>query len=338
MAKYLRDTDGAARRRRQSKTEESMKEEIIVEARNLTKVYGQTTALKNADLAVRRGSIYGLVGNNGAGKTTFLKILAGQTFATEGSFTLMGAETPRELGEMRRRTGCLIENPGFYPKLTIRQNLEYYRIQRGIPGSNIADWMLEEVGLSEVAKRKFENLSLGMKQRLGLALALMGEPELLILDEPINGLDPAGIVEIRNLLLRLNQEKGVTILISSHILTELQNIATDYGFLNRGEVVEQISAEKLREKCCAYLEVKVADAAAYAALLETEMLCTAYRVMPGGCIHIMEQVDDIGAYSALAVKHGIGLYGFEMKEINLENYYMRLIGEEESDRQGGERA
>lgn len=315
-----------------------MKEEIIVEARNLTKVYGQTPALKNADLTIRRGSIYGLVGNNGAGKTTFLKILAGQTLATEGSFTLMGAENSGEKERMRRRTGCLIENPGFYPKLTIRQNLEYYRIQRGIPGSGIADRMLEAVGLSEVSKRKFENLSLGMKQRLGLALALMGEPELLILDEPINGLDPAGIVEIRNLLLRLNQEKGVTILISSHILSELQNIATDYGFLNRGEVVEQLSAEKLREKCCAYLEVKVADAAAYAALLETEMLCTDYRVMPGGCIHIMERVDDIGAYSALAVKHGISLLGFEMKEINLENYYMRLIGEEEGNRQGGERA
>lgn len=315
-----------------------MKEEIIVEARKLTKLYGQTAALKSADIGIRRGSIYGLVGNNGAGKTTFLKILAGQTFATEGSFSLMGIESTQKLSEVRRRTGCLIENPGFYPKLTIRQNLEYYRIQLGIPGKGAVEQVLESVGLSEVAKRKYENLSLGMKQRLGLALALMGEPELLILDEPINGLDPAGIVEIRNLLLALNQERGVTILISSHILTELQNIATDYGFLNRGEVVEQISAEELREKCCAYLEVKVTNAAAYAALLETEMLCTDYRVMPGNCVHIMEKVNDIEAYSALAVKHGIGLLGFEMKEINLENYYMRLIGEEESDRRGGERA
>lgn len=305
-----------------------MSEEMIVTGSKLTKLYGQTAALKNASIAIRRGSIYGLVGNNGAGKTTFLKILAGQIYPTEGSFVMLGSDSKENLGAVRKRTGAIIENPGFYPKLTAKQNLEYYRIQRGIPGKNVVDRMLEEVGLSNVAKRRFENLSLGMKQRLGLALALMGEPEFLILDEPINGLDPAGIVEIRNLLLKLNREKGVTILISSHILTELQNIATDYGFLNKGEVVEQISAEKLREKCCAYLEIKVTDAAAYAALLETELLCTKYRVLPGNCIHILERVDNIQDYSALAVKHGIGLLGFEMKEINLENYYMQLIGEE----------
>lgn len=305
-----------------------MSEEMFVTGSKLTKLYGQTAALKNASIAIRRGSIYGLVGNNGAGKTTFLKILAGQIYPTEGSFVMLGADSKENLGAVRKRTGAIIENPGFYPKLTAKQNLEYYRIQRGIPGKNVVDRMLEEVGLSNVAKRRFENLSLGMKQRLGLALALMGEPEFLILDEPINGLDPAGIVEIRNLLLKLNREKGVTILISSHILTELQNIATDYGFLNKGEVVEQISAEKLREKCCAYLEIKVTDAAAYAALLETELLCTKYRVLPGNCIHILERVDNIQDYSALAVKHGIGLLGFEMKEINLENYYMQLIGEE----------
>lgn len=305
-----------------------MSEEMIVTGSKLTKLYGQTAALKNASIAIRRGSIYGLVGNNGAGKTTFLKILAGQIYPTEGSFVMLGADSKGNLEAVRKRTGAIIENPGFYPKLTAKQNLEYYRIQRGIPGKNVVDRMLEEVGLSNVAKRRFENLSLGMKQRLGLALALMGEPEFLILDEPINGLDPAGIVEIRNLLLKLNREKGVTILISSHILTELQNIATDYGFLNKGEVVEQISAEKLREKCCAYLEIKVTDAAAYAALLETELLCTKYRVLPGNCIHILERVDNIQDYSALAMKHGIGLLGFEMKEINLENYYMQLIGEE----------
>lgn len=303
-----------------------MSEDIIVRSGKLTKVYGSTTALKEADITIKRGSIYGLVGNNGAGKTTFLKILTGQIFPTGGSFCLMGAESEKELREARKRTGAIIENPGFYPKLTAKQNLEYYRIQRGIPGKRVVDDILEQVGLSGAAKRKFENLSMGMKQRLGLGLALMGEPELLILDEPINGLDPAGIIEIRKLLLKLNQEKNVTILISSHILTELENIATDYGFLNKGELVEQITAEKLKEKCRSYLEIKVTDAAAYAALLETEMLCTDYKVLPGGVIHILEHVDHVSDYSALAVKHGIGLLSFEMKEINLENYYMSLIG------------
>lgn len=306
-----------------------MSEDIIVKSDKLTKVYGSTTALKEADITIKRGSIYGLVGNNGAGKTTFLKILAGQIFPTGGSFCLMGAESEKEMREVRKRTGAIIENPGFYPKLTAKQNLEYYRIQRGIPGKRVVDDILEQVGLSGAAKRKYENLSMGMKQRLGLGLALMGEPELLILDEPINGLDPAGIIEIRKLLLKLNQENNVTILISSHILTELENIATDYGFLNKGELVEQITAENLREKCRSYLEIKVTDAAAYAALLETEMLCSDYKVLPGGVIHILEHVDHVGDYSALAVRHGIGLLSFDMKEINLENYYMSLIGAQE---------
>lgn len=148
------------------------------------------------------------------------------------------------------------------------------------------------------------------------------------MDEPINGLDPMGIIEIRKLLLKLNQEKNVTILISSHILTELENVATDYGFLNKGELVEEVAAEKLKEKCRTFLEVKVTDAAAYAALLETELLCSNYKVLPGNCIHILEHVDRVSDYSALAVKHDIGLLAFEMKEINLENYYMNLIGAE----------
>lgn len=308
--------------------EEEMSLEFVVKSQNLNKRYGDTAALKNVDISIKKGSIYGLVGNNGAGKTTFLKILSGMTQADSGTFTLLGADGEAGYRSARKRTGAIIENPGFYPKMTAKQNLEYYRIQRGIPGKEIVDELLHLVGLEHAAKKKFANLSLGMKQRLGIALALMGEPELLILDEPINGLDPMGIIEIRKLLLKLNQEKNVTILISSHILTELENVATDYGFLNKGELVEEVTAEKLKEKCRTFLEVKVTDAAAYAALLETELLCSNYKVMPGNCIHILEHVDRVSDYSALAVKHDIGLLAFEMKEINLENYYMNLIGAE----------
>lgn len=302
--------------------------EFIVKSQKLNKRYGETMALKNVDIAIKRGSIYGLVGNNGAGKTTFLKIISGLTSADSGTFSLLGADNEAGYRSVRKRTGAIIENPGFYPKMTAKQNLEYYRIQRGIPGKETVDELLHLVGLEHAAKKKFANLSLGMKQRLGIALALMGEPELLILDEPINGLDPIGIIEIRKLLLKLNQEKNVTILISSHILTELENVATDYGFLNKGELVEEVTAEKLKEKCRTFLEVKVTDAAAYAALLETELLCSNYKVMPGNCIHILEHVDRVSDYSALAVKHDIGLLAFEMKEINLENYYMNLIDAE----------
>lgn len=302
---------------------------IIVSTRDLTKTYGQTVALKDADITIRHGDIYGLVGNNGAGKTTLLKILAGIVTPTKGSFTLLSAGSESEYRRARRRTGAIIETPGFFPKMTVRQNLEYYRIQRGIPGKEVVDKALKEVNLSHAAGKKFDALSLGMKQRLGLALALMGEPEVLILDEPINGLDPTGIIEIRNLLLKLNQEKGVTILISSHILTELENIATKYGFLNKGEVVEQIDAEALKEKCRSYLEVCVTDAAKYAALLEKELGCTNYKILPDNCIHIPDTAKQITDYSALAVKHGIGLLSFSMKEIKLENYYMNLIGEAE---------
>lgn len=302
--------------------------EFIVKSQKLNKRYGETMALKNVDIAIKRGSIYGLVGNNGARKTTFLKIISGLTSADSGTFSLLGADNEAGYRSVRKRTGAIIENPGFYPKMTAKQNLEYYRIQRGIPGKETVEELLHLVGLEHAAKKKFASLSLGMKQRLGIALALMGEPELLILDEPINGLDPMGIIEIRKLLLKLNQEKNVTILISSHILTELENVATDYGFLNKGELVEEVAAEKLKEKCRTFLEVKVTDAAAYAALLETELLCSNYKVLPGNCIHILEHVDRVSDYSALAVKHDIGLLAFEMKEINLENYYMNLIGAE----------
>lgn len=299
---------------------------VLVKTRNLTKQYGNTMALDHADITIRRGDIYGLVGNNGAGKTTLLKILTGIITATGGEFSLLSAEKESDYRKVRQTIGAIIENPGFYPKMSVKDNLEYYRIQRGIPGKKTVEKVLAEVNLTYAAGKKFDSLSMGMKQRLGLALALMGEPEFLILDEPINGLDPTGIIEIRNLLLKLNQEKGITILISSHILTELQNIATEYGFLNKGKLIEQISAAELKKKCRNYLEIKVTDAARYTALLEKELNCTNNKVLDGNCIHIPEEVEQVTDYSALAVQNGIGLLSFEMKEINLENYYMNLIG------------
>lgn len=304
-----------------------MKKEIVIKTDQLTKNYGNTVALQDADITICKGEIYGLVGNNGAGKTTFLKLLTGEIVPTGGGFTLLGENTEKGYIKARKRMGAIIENPAFFPGMSAMQNLEYYRIQRGIPGKEVVKQTLECVGLSEAENKKFKNMSLGMKQRLGLGLALMGEPELLVLDEPINGLDPSGIIEIRNLLLKLNQEKGVTMIISSHILAELSNIATQYGFLSKGKVVEQISAEELKEKSRDYLEIRVTDIEKYVSLLERKMECKNYKVMADGSIHILGKIDKLTEYSALAVNHEIGLLFFGMKEVNLENYYMEIIGE-----------
>lgn len=298
----------------------------IIKTHKLSKTYKNTTALNEVSLTVKEGEIYGLVGNNGAGKTTLLRILTGQCEKTSGSFELFSKTSEKELNEVRKRTGAIIETPCFYPKMTVEQNMEYYRIQRGIPGKDNVSKVLKEVDLLDAKKKKFQDLSLGMKQRLGLALSMMNEPELLILDEPINGLDPSGIIEIRNLLLKLNKEKNITIIISSHILSELSNVATCYGFLNKGKLVEELSAKELEEKCKSFLEIKVTNAKKLSALLEEKLGYRDYKVLPSDIIHLYDRVEEIQNISELAINNGIGLLGLEEKSIDLEKYYMSLIG------------
>ena len=212
----------------------------ILSAKGLTKRYGHHLAVDHADLSITQGQIYGLVGRNGAGKTTIIRMVTAQTAPTEGELSLFGETGEKALSRARSRTGAMVETPSFYPYLTARQNLEYYRLQRGIPGRRVVDEVLEEVDLASTGKKTFKNFSLGMKQRLGLALALMNRPDFLLLDEPINGLDPEGIVEFRNLLLQLNRERQTTILISSHILSELGNLATCYGFIDNGRMLSRL--------------------------------------------------------------------------------------------------
>lgn len=297
--------------------------ENIIEARSVTKEYGNVTALKDVDITVRRGDIYGLIGDNGAGKTTFLKILTGQIFAAAGEVKLFGRHYEKEMEKERKRTGAMIEASGFYPKLTVAGNLEYYRIQRGIPGKEKVEETLRTVGLWDRRKTKCSKLSMGMKQRLGLAIALLGEPELLILDEPINGLDPSGIIEIRKLLLKLNKEKHITIILSSHILSELEQIATVYGFLSHGWLLEEITSERLHEQCAGYIKIVVNEPERYAAFMEKEMN-DSYRVMPDYSIQIQNPLEPAESYSALAARHGIGILEFEQKQMILEEYYMNL--------------
>ena len=298
----------------------------VIKTNNLVKKYGENIVLDNISITVNQGEIYGLVGDNGAGKTTLFRILSGQSNISDGSFELLGESSEKNIMKVRKRIGTIIENPSFYPKMTIEENLEYYRLQRGIPGKKNIDKILKEVGLLEVKKKKFNNISLGMKQRLGLALALLGEPELLILDEPINGLDPSGIIEIRNLLLKLNREKNITIIISSHILSELYNIATCYGFLSKGKLVEELSLEQLNEKCRSYLEINVTNPKKFSVLLEEKLGYKNYKIMPDGLIHLFEKDPINEEISRLAVENGIGLKSINEKSANLENYYLSLIG------------
>ena len=298
----------------------------IIRTNNISKNYGSFTALRDMNITIKKGDIYGLVGNNGAGKTTFLRILTGQSQPTSGTFELFGKSGEKELQRARRRTGAIIEQPCFYPKLTVGKNLEYYRIQRGIPGKDSVDRALEAVNILEAKNKKFSDLSLGMKQRVGLALAMMGEPELLILDEPINGLDPSGIIEIRNLILKLNKENNVTIIISSHILSELSNIATSYGFLNKGVLVEQLTAKELEDKCTSYIEVKVDNPKKLCAVIEEKLGYKNYKVLPGNEIHLFEGIKEPEKVSKLAVENGMALKEITQKMIKLEDYYMSLVG------------
>lgn len=302
-----------------------MTENVLV-TRGLTKRYGNHLAVDHVDIAIPKGEIYGLVGRNGAGKTTIIRMAAAQTVPTAGELELFGATGERELQKARSRTGAMVEIPSFYPYLTAKENLEYYRRQRGVAGAHVVEDALQQVGLADTGKKKFKAFSLGMKQRLGLALALMNRPDLLLLDEPINGLDPEGIVDFRNLLLELNRQYQITILISSHILSELQNLATCYGFIDQGRMLDQLSAGALAEKCRDCLELKVDDAPRAAALLERELGYRDFEVLPGGAIRLYEGLDAPQQVTRLLVEQGISLAGMEHRGANLEDYFLNLIG------------
>ncbi len=296
--------------------------ETIVETKQVSKHYGTTAALNSVDLAVKRGDIFGLVGDNGAGKSTLFKLLGGLAWASGGEIRLFGEHTREGLERQRRRTGVIIEQPGFIPELSVEKNLEYYRMQKGVPGRNVVPEVLDLVNLSYAKNKKAKALSMGMKQRLGLAIALLGSPELLILDEPITGLDPSGIVEMRNLFLRLNHDKNITIVISSHILAELEQLATVYAFLDKGLLLEQLTATELEERCSDFIDIAVSEPERYVVFLENQLGHTAFKVLPDKTIRVLNPKQGIEAYSALASEQGMQLYKLERRRMSLEHYYM----------------
>ena len=297
----------------------------VLASYGLSKIYGACKALDGLNLMVRRGDIYGLVGRNGAGKTTFMRMATGQSTPTGGELELFGA-SGKDLRAQRSRTGAMIEIPSFSPFLTARENLEYYRLQRGIPGRHAVDEVLEQVDLAGTGKKKFKSFSLGMKQRLGLALALMNHPDFLILDEPINGLDPEGVAEFRQILRSLNRELETTILISSHILSELSNVATRYGFMEQGKILEEISAEALHDKCRTCLRLEVDDAAKAAAVLQSELGTDKFEVLPNNVVQLYACLDDPKRASYALARNGVALLAMEQKGADLEAYFLDLIG------------
>ncbi|MGL5351825.1 MAG: ATP-binding cassette domain-containing protein [Clostridium sp.] len=300
--------------------------EIVLKTNKITKKYGEQLAADSINMTIRKGDIYGFIGKNGAGKTTLLRMITGLTHKTSGEIELFGKYSENELNNVRTMIGSLIESPAFYGNMTARENLEVSRLVRNIAGKSTIDEVLKLVGLNDTGKKKVKNFSLGMKQRLGIANALLGNPRLIILDEPINGLDPMGIVEIRELLKKINKEKDVTILISSHILGELSELATCYGIINNGKLIEEISCEDLKEKCRQYIELEVDDSSLTVTLLERDLDITDYEVLENNIIKIFSNLDSAGKINSTISKKGVIVERVGLKGENLEEYFVNAIG------------
>lgn len=300
--------------------------DYVLKTDNLTKAYQKSRVVNQVCMHVKQGDIYGFIGKNGAGKTTFMRMVAGLAAPTEGRLWLFGSEA---LERQRKRIGTLIESPGVYPNMTARDNLEVVRRSFGIADKHAVGDMLEFVGLSDAGKKKVKNFSMGMKQRLGIGIALLRNPDFLILDEPINGLDPAGIKEIRELLLKLNEERGITILISSHILGELSKIATRYGIIRDGVLEEEFGAKELFERCQRCQKLVVNDAEKAARILEEKLMITNYDVPEEGVLRVFEHLDEIEMINSTLFSEGVGLRESYLVGQDLEGYFMDLLGGEQ---------
>lgn len=294
-----------------------------VETRGLTKLYGHKAAVKNLDLKVGEGQIYGFIGRNGAGKSTTLKMISGLASPTQGEIRLFGKPVCDPV--VRRRLGVLIEAAGLYPNMTARQNVMMKAKCMGLTEENSVDRVLELTGLTDTGKKQVKHFSMGMKQRLGVALALLGNPDLLILDEPINGLDPEGIKELRQLVLKL-QEEGKTILLSSHILGELSKIATNYGIIKDGELIEQITRSELEEKCQDYFQVEVADVRRALPIIQEGLPQVQAEVSDARTIRVYGLSEGAELNRKLAEEQ-IPVYASGLHHMDLEEYFLERMGE-----------
>lgn len=296
----------------------------VLQTENLTKLFGKKAAVNQVSMNVKMGDIYGFIGKNGAGKTTFIRVVAGLAKESGGSIKLFDSD---DLNKQRRKIGTMIENPSIYPNLTARQNLHYYCLLLGLDPDVTVEPMLNLVGLSDTGKKKAKNFSLGMKQRLAIAIALLGEPEFLMLDEPMNGLDPAGIREMRELILKLNKEREITILISSHILDELSKVATRYGIINNGKLIDEFSADDLKSRCVQALEIVVDDAEKAMDILRQNLKLNndEMEAVDNNTIKITKGLERAGLINTELAKNGIVISSSSTKGIDLEEYFMQLM-------------
>jgi len=298
--------------------------ETVLKLTNITKTYKGQKAVDNVSMTIQKGDIYGLIGKNGAGKTTLQRVITALTFADSGEIELFGQTSPTGLQKARKRIAGIIEGPAFYPNLSAAHNLEYYQRLKGIPDKNAIYKTLEVVGLSDVAKKKYKSFSLGMKQRLAIALSLLTSPDLLMLDEPINGLDPAGIVEMRELIKRLNEEYRTTILISSHILSELALVANRYGIIEQGKMIVELTQEELEEKCQKSLSIQTDDAAKAAAVIETSLDTTNYKIINDKEIRLYDYLTDVAEVNRQLVTNDVRVLSIQEVGDSLESYYMSI--------------
>ena len=297
----------------------------ILDINNLTIKYGKNTVVNNFNLSIKKGHICGLIGPNGAGKTTIMKFLAGLILPDDGYVKLFGDKD--NLQDSRQRMSFMIEAPYIDGSMTAFENMQYIRFIKGVADEKRIEEVLEIVGLSHTENKPVRNFSLGMKQRLGIGMALLQNPEIMILDEPVNGLDPEGIVNIRNLLKRLCENDNVTILISSHLLSEMAELCTDFAIINHGKLIDSFSVQELKEKCENHITIKTNDINKTAAVLEEKLNIDKYRVIHGDELHIFELLDKIETVSKVITDNNIILTKLIIEGESLEEYYMSKVGD-----------
>ena len=303
--------------------------DYVLTANGLSKKYKNFQALNGLTMHIPKGSIYGFVGKNGAGKTTLIRLICGLQAPTSGEYTLYGRKnTDKDIIKSRRRMGAVVETPAIYLDMTAQDNLKQQYYSLGLPSFDGLDDILTLVGLENTGKKKAKNFSLGMRQRLGIAIALVGDPDFLVLDEPANGLDPQGIVEVRELILKLNRERRITVLISSHILDELSKFATHYGFIDSGRIIKEISAAELAESCRKCVSVEVSDIRALVRVLDDMKID--YKILSDRIADVYAKINVSQLTSALA-KENCEVISLRERDDSLESYYISLVGGEKHE-------